>query len=111
MLAAFIAGELEEYDCKTCTDELQPMRGCTEDALRPLLVFEDKTELLRCPVRCVTPDLWNVARAYRYKEAGLMPASGGWMEQSATLLDAFELLDREIASYSTKNADRPMGRR
>ena len=111
MLAAFLAGELEEYDCKTCVEELKPLRGCMADALRPLLVFEDKTELLRCPVRCVTQDLWNVARAHRYKEAGLMPASGGWMEQSATLLEAFDLLDREIASYAAKNADRPMGRR
>ena len=111
MLAAFLAGELEEYDCKTCAEELKPHRGCTEEALRPQLVFEDGAELLRCPVRCVTKDLWQVARAYRYREAGLMPVSGGWMEQSATLLEAFDLLDREIASYAAKNADRPMGRR
>ena len=102
MLAAFLAGELEEYDCRTCADELKPMRGCTQDALRPLLVFEDRTELLRCPVRSVTSDLWHVARAYRYKEAGLFPAPGGWLEQSATLLDAFDLLDREIAAYAPK---------
>jgi len=102
VLAAFIAGELEEYDCRTCADELKPMRGCTQDALRPLLVFEDKTELLRCPVRCITSNLWQVARAYRYREAGLFPASGGWLEQSATLLDAFDLLDREIAAYAPK---------
>lgn len=102
MLAAFLAGELEGYDCGCCEEILRIERGCVQQASRAHFVFEDGTELSRCPARSVTPELVHVARAYRFREAGHLPVAGGWLEQSATLLSAFEILDAEIASYEKK---------
>ncbi len=105
MLAAFLAGELDfnQYDCGICPPELQRDRGCFEEAPAALFEFEDGTALSRCPVRCLTPAVSRVARAYRFREqGGILPVAGGWLDQSATLIDAFDLLDREIAGYDDK---------
>ena len=104
MLAAFLAGELDQYDCGSCPLELQRDRGCVEEAPHPVFEFEDGMALSRCPVRSLTPAISQVARAYRYKgQGGILPVSGGWLDQSATLIDAWDLLDREIAGYGDKN--------
>ncbi len=100
MLAAFLAGELDRYDCGKCPPELQEQRGCREDAKSPLLQFEDGSDLKRCPVRSITPEIARLSRAYRYAKQGLFPAAGGWLDQSATMIEALDLLDKEVASYA-----------
>lgn len=99
-----MAGELDQYDCERCPKELQRDRGCVEETPHPVFEFEDGTALSRCPVRSLTSAMSQVARAYRFKsQGGLLPVSGGWLDQSATLIEALDLLDREIGSYGDKN--------
>ncbi len=59
----------------------------------------------RCPVNLITPQTQEVITVYNrcrnvteygWEPNGLMPATGGIMNQSKTLMEAFDILDRVI---------------
>jgi hypothetical protein len=41
----------------------------------------------------------QVARAHKYVEEGILPVAGGWLDQSATLIEALDILTGEIAQH------------
>ena len=41
----------------------------------------------------------QVARAHKYMGEGILPVAGGWLDQSATLIEALDILTGEIAQH------------
>lgn len=51
-----------------------------------------------CPFKIVTRQSANFLRAFNFYERGYLPNQGGWIEQSAKMLDAFEVIEKERRS-------------
>ena len=49
-----------------------------------------------CPFKIVTRQSADFIRAFNFYERGYLPNPGGWIEQSAKLLDAFEVIEKEL---------------
>ena len=49
-----------------------------------------------CPFRIVTRQSANFLRAFNFYRQGYLPNSGGWINQSAKMLDAFDAIEKEL---------------
>jgi len=49
-----------------------------------------------CPFKIVTRQSANFLRAFNFYRQGYLPNQGGWIEQSAKMLDAFEVIEKEL---------------
>jgi hypothetical protein len=54
----------------------------------------------------VTGESFEYIRAYNFYKNGFLPNAGGWLDQPAKLLDAFNIIDREAAKASRMNLSR-----
>jgi hypothetical protein len=48
-----------------------------------------------CPFKLLTLETANYLKAYNYYRRGYLANPGGWLEQPAKMLDAFEVIDKE----------------
>ena len=55
-----------------------------------------------CPFKIVTRQSANFIRAFNFYRLGYLPNAGGWTEQSAKLLDAFEVIEKELKAIETE---------
>lgn len=60
----------------------------------------------RCPFSMLDRVHHDVCRAVGMHEAGILPFEGGWYQQSATFIDALELVSGELARYREKAGKR-----
>jgi hypothetical protein len=51
-----------------------------------------------CPFKIVTRQSANFLRAFQFYRNGYLPNTGGWIDQSAKLIDAFEVIEKELHS-------------
>jgi len=49
-----------------------------------------------CPFKIVTRQSADFIRAFNFYELGFLPNAGGWLEQPAKMLDAFEVISKEL---------------
>jgi len=49
-----------------------------------------------CPFKIVTRQSANFLRAFQFYRNGYLPNTGGWIDQSAKLIDAFEVIEKEL---------------
>ena len=94
---------------------LKNQYGCKKEAKRAL--YGDLTgygELKRCPRAIVTDNTFDVMRIYNrcrmmtengYQPNSHLPSKGGVMDQSATLMDAFDILDSIILDIQTRKRE------
>lgn len=68
---------------------------------------------LRCPVKMLTPETLDVMAIYRwcrqmtelgYGANGILPNRGGLLDQPASLLEAFAILDRTVNELVAERA-------
>jgi hypothetical protein len=85
-------------------------RGCLEGA-KTRCEFEvpgqevwevDGCEYRGCPYKIVTRESANFLRAFNFCERGFLPNPGGWMEQPAKMLDAFDVIEKELKKIETE---------
>lgn len=86
-----------EVDCPFC-EGLDP--ACADCGGKGALVFH------RCPFALIGPDHLAICRAADLLAHGLLPAAGGWAEQSAPFVDALLLVRRQQAEYQRKAHER-----
>jgi hypothetical protein len=55
-----------------------------------------------CPFRIVTRQSANFIRAFNFYRQGYLPNPGAWLEQSAKMLDAFEVIEKELQAIETE---------
>ena len=64
-----------------------------------------------CPFKLVTHKSANFIRAFNFMKRGFLPNAGGWIEQSAKLLDAFDVIEKEVHERNcTQNAKKQKAR-
>jgi len=49
-----------------------------------------------CPFKIVTRASADFIRAFNFYELGYLPNAGGWLDQPAKMLDAFEVITKEL---------------
>lgn len=69
--------------------------------------MEDGTEINRCPKAILRDTEWwqEFEDAWWWKrDGGDWPIGKGWMEQSATFLDGYKLMEMEISRYGRRQS-------
>jgi hypothetical protein len=61
-----------------------------------LIYREEKEFLYTCPIRLITQYTLKAMEYWRFYKKGFLPSSGGISQQSAKILQAFDLIDNEI---------------
>ena len=59
-----------------------------------------------CPFKIVTRESANFLRAFQFYKEGYLPNAGGWIDQSAKMIDAFEVIEKELQSIETDRQKR-----
>ncbi|MFH2146290.1 MAG: hypothetical protein ABII75_09750 [Candidatus Omnitrophota bacterium] len=59
-----------------------------------------------CPFRIVTRQSANFLRAFQFYKEGYFPNAGSWLDQSAKMLDAFEVIDKELQAIELERERR-----
>lgn len=83
--------------CWTCVGGVADCRTCSGEGQVPVH---------RCPNRFVTADTEAACRGAVLMESGLLPGSGGWLDQSATMLDAMTVAGAALRHWRDVNAER-----
>ena len=55
-----------------------------------------------CPFKIVTRQSANFLRAFNLFRLGYLPNPGAWLEQSAKMLDAFEVIEKALQAIETE---------
>lgn len=63
-----------------------------------------KISIHRCPRALVQEVHYEVCRAVTHLEVGILPAAGGWGDQSASMVQAMKLVLSEKAAYEKQRA-------
>ena len=84
-------------DCRKCKGALRVHRGCDADSPIPGKWNIDGWRFQRCPNKVVSLSSFEYIQAYNMYKNGFLPNQGGWLDQSAKLIDAFTIIDREAA--------------
>lgn len=85
-----------KLDCRACSAEQKIENGCEEDSPIPGVWKLDDWMFSRCPLKLITVETRDVIRAYSMMKLGFLPNEGGWLDQPGKLIDAFEILEREV---------------
>lgn len=97
-----------KLNCHTCTKPQKLYRGCETKASQPFTFLLDGEEykIACCPVKLITPFTIIIMRYHRFYQAGFLPTPGGINNQSAKILDAFEIIDNEIQRIKAEEEKR-----
>jgi hypothetical protein len=59
-----------------------------------------------CPFKIVTRQSANFLRAFQFYRQGCFPNEGTWLSQSAKMLDAFEVIEKELQAIEIEREKR-----
>lgn len=59
-----------------------------------------------CPFKIVTRQSANFIRAFQFYKQGFLPNQGGWVDQSAKMIDAFEIIEKELQAIEVDRQKR-----
>lgn len=96
-------------DCRICTKNQKRNRGCEGKPAQPFSLEVDgkKEELSLCPVNLITMDTIKMMRYHRFYKEGFLPSPGAIVQQSPAILDAFEIINNEIAKIKEQEKNAP----
>jgi len=69
------------------------MKGCSGPIANPVAKYKDKIVFYKCPANYYSPYVAELANHARHLENGLLPYSGGLLEQPAKLIELLNLLN------------------
>lgn len=75
---------------------MKEINGCDKDSPIPDRWIIRDYRLKRCPMKEVTSEGLEYLRAYKFYKNGVLPAQGGWLNQTNTFIQAVEIIDTEI---------------
>ena len=79
------------FECPSCSG-----RGCEQ------CDQTGKFELTACPLKMITPDIWETIEYAELYEKGLPPVMGGALDQCHAFTQACRLIWREQGHYKAK---------
>ncbi len=106
----FLLGFFEDYKCEDCEPETRRERNCDGTEGNKYKLGEDVPgigDLYRCPNKLLSGRTKRVLNLYsackKFSSSGIQwiafPHLGGVLDQSATLLDAFQIIDEEFGVW------------
>ena len=78
--------------CKACNDNQKIDRGCFKDSPIPGRWQIGENKFSRCPLSIIEQSSYWFIRAYSFSEKGLLPRSGGWLEQTNKFIEAMGII-------------------
>jgi hypothetical protein len=72
-------------------------RGCEKDSPVPDRWQLDEYRFQRCPKKEVSADIQLFIVAYNFFKQGVLPNTGGWLDQSHKYLQAVQFIDAEVS--------------
>jgi hypothetical protein len=90
LAVALVEKELD-YDCGTCSPELQLLRGCREDSASRAFWIRlegEEEEIKRCPLATVPMKAYRTLQLTNLLEIGLLPDPGGVLDQANSFISA-----------------------
>lgn len=89
-----------DLNCAACNEILKKERGCEQDSPIPDKWQIGEVSLQRCPLKAVDRRVFIYIKAYNFLQHGILPNTGGWLNQPAKFIEAMELIDYEISKYN-----------
>lgn len=103
---------LPEWQCETCTALQKEMRGCTEEATKPVELDGEKQ--LRCPRRILLDEPRYISEVWwlysKYVD-GILPEHGGLYDQPAKFLAVVRLLDGAKSAATSEKEEQDKRRK
>ena len=89
-------------DCKACNKSMRRDRGCFEDSPIPgrWQINDYKFEV--CPLKYIDREIYWYIKGYNFMEKGLLPGTGGWLNQPNKFMEAMVFISKEVAKNGTK---------
>ena len=78
-------------------------RGCEQDSPIPGRWSIGDIVLNRCPLKSVDNRIYWYIKAYNFLEKGVLPTSGGWLDQSNKFIEAMNLITNEMEKIKREN--------
>lgn len=66
---------------------------------------KNQVEFFRCPNALLTRNDVEAVRAAAMVEVGILPDTGGWMDQACTFVQAFTLIARQSAFWKERERE------
>lgn len=128
--ATFHAAEYEKFDCNKCvaqyagrpngeemTAKLQKSKACRSKEAAPIQWIGKDLGFRTCIGNFVSPQVRAMTAAFNKFQSGVMPYSGGLMEQPAKIISVFQLMEvltverMERERQKAERANKPQGGR
>lgn len=111
LVTTFFAAAQPQYNCSNCLKKYsetyrKTRKFCTSPSETPITDYHGVIKYFQCPGSYFNHGYRLVIESYRRFQDGVLPYSGGLMEQPAKILEAFEtirLLDLEHGQDTAKN--------
>lgn len=97
----------EGLDCRHCTKQIKKARGCEGfESKKDIQIYDDKIQVSICPIKEVSLESRIILETYHFYKRGFLPSPGGWMEQSARMIEAFCFLDGFFSELEQKEREK-----
>ena len=87
-------------DCNACNEYQKEDRGCINDSPVPGRWKVGTEEYNKCPVKLVNISSNWLIKAYNFMEKGILPRSGGWLDQSNKFVSAMSIISSEVSNIN-----------
>ena len=81
--------------CPTCNGDEERRKTC------PACKGWGQNRVCECPQNIIEPDAWEAIRAAKMADMGILPVSGGYLEQAEQWRDAVLIVTAERARYES----------
>lgn len=83
-------------NCAACNENMKIERGCLKDSPIPDKWQIGNIRFQRCPKKIIDPEVQVYIIAYNFYKNGILPNSGGWLNQTAKFIEMIGLIEGEI---------------
>ena len=83
-------------NCQKCSDGVKEINGCEKDSTMGERWEVGSYKLTRCPLKILTIEGMEYMEAYRFYKNGILPMSGGWLDQAQTFIEVIGIIEAEI---------------
>lgn len=98
IVATHYASYNENFNCSSCVikhseDRRNRLKGCSEIIKNPVAKYKDRVIFYKCPSNFYSAYIAGLMGHARHIESGLLPYSGGLLDQPAKLVDIYNQIN------------------
>lgn len=101
----------ERFNCHKCKlrygfDYRDSKKACNTQRPTPIVEYKKLIKYFKCPSAFHNPSAIVIFELYNQSKNGIMPYSGGFLEQPSKVMDCFRLFDSLEAEYVKELQDK-----